>query len=79
MSRVSYRSIDVSSWKMHWKNSLGGSPFDKNDRALIKRWFPGEYNSHENEHDAHFDVLASIAEFNFYTSHLTITEPGASS
>ncbi len=67
MDRVNYRSIDVSSWKVHLKNCIGEIPFDKNDRALIRKYFPGEYNSDRNEHDAHFDVLASIAEFNYYT------------
>lgn len=72
LKRVHYRMLDVSSWKVFWSNELGETPFDKDDTALIRRFFPGEFSSPEAAHDAHFDVLASIAELNFYRRHQTI-------
>ena len=73
VDRVNYRVVDVSSWKMVWQNSYKQAPFDKATRSNIAKYFPGEYNSAEGAHDAHFDVLASIAELNFYLKHLTLT------
>jgi len=75
IDRAHYRVVDVSSWKVVWKNTVGETPFDKDDEALVRRWFPGEFNSTAAQHDAHFDVLASIAELNFYRSHQTLHWP----
>ncbi|MDA1043678.1 MAG: exonuclease domain-containing protein [Verrucomicrobia bacterium] len=72
IARVHYRIIDVSSWKMHWRNTTDKASFDKDKRSEIERFFPGEYNSRHDAHDAHYDVLASIAEFNFYIQHMEI-------
>jgi len=73
IERSHYRIMDVSSWKVFWKNAVGDFPFDKEDNAAIKEYFPGEFTSPEQAHDAHFDVLASIAELNFYRRHSRIT------
>jgi len=69
--RANYRLLDVTSWKLHWVHTRGGNPFEsgKTDRSLVERYFPGEFTTGANEHDAHFDVLASIAEMNFYVLH----------
>ena len=75
IKRAHYRLLDVSSWKTVWKNSLGYFPFDKRDEKLIKKYFPGEFASSATAHDAHFDVLASIAELNFYLQHSEIRWP----
>lgn len=75
MARVHYRIIDVSSFKMVWQNCQGQAPFDKSNVANIRKYFPGEYNNAEDVHDAHFDVLASIAELNYYIQHTTLSAP----
>ncbi len=77
IARAHYRVVDVSSWKVVWKNTVGEFPFDKDDEAVVRRYFPGVFNSTAAQHDAHFDVLASIAELNFYRSHQTIHWPPA--
>lgn len=75
ISRAHYRVLDVSSWKVVWKNTTGTFPFDKEDEGFVRRYFPGEFNSSAEMHDAHFDVLASIAELNFYLQHSRIDLP----
>lgn len=75
IERAHYRVLDVSSWKVYWKNTLGDFPFDKDNEPLLRQYFPGEFNSSAAAHDAHFDVLASIAEFNFYRTHQPIQWP----
>ncbi len=74
VARLHYRIIDVSSFKMVWQNCRGKAPFDKSKVANIKKYFPGDYNNAEDVHDAHFDVLASIAELNYYLQHTTVTD-----
>ena len=49
--------------------------FDKEKDDMIRAYFPGEFNSLTGAHDAHFDVLASIAELNFYRQHSEIHWP----
>lgn len=75
IKRSHYRLLDVSGWKMVWKNALGEFPFDKGKDDMIRSYFPGEFNSPAGAHDAHFDVLASIAELNFYRQHSEIHWP----
>jgi oligoribonuclease len=75
IERAHYRVLDVSSWKVVWKNALGNFPFDKDNEPMVREYFPGEFNSSAAQHDAHFDVLASIAEMNFYRTHETIHWP----
>lgn len=70
-----YRILDVSSWKVHWNGRKMGPMFSKSDKAMVKRHFPGVFNAGGSKHDAHYDVLASIAELNFYTQ--TIREKTA--
>ena len=75
IERAHYRVLDVSSWKIYWKNTVGDFPFNKDNEALVRQYFPGVFNSPQNAHDAHFDVLASIAEMNFYRTHQTLNWP----
>lgn len=72
IARAHYRVLDVSSWKVVWKNAIGDFPFDKENEECTRKYFPGEFNSSCDMHDAHFDVLASIAELNFYMQHSSI-------
>ncbi len=76
-SRLNYRVIDVSSWKVHLGNASSELVMDKENREVVREWFPGEFNSDASEHDAHYDVLASIAELNFYCTRLGLTGFGA--
>ncbi len=71
-SRLNYRVLDVSSLKVHLRNRAKRFEFDKDDKALLRRTFPGEFNSTAADHDAHFDVLASIAELHFYDQALSL-------
>ncbi len=75
IGRTHYRLLDVSGWKMVWKNALGEFVFDKDGDEMIRNYFPGEFNSPAGAHDAHFDVLASISELNFYRQHTEIQWP----
>ncbi|MDA0989723.1 MAG: exonuclease domain-containing protein [Verrucomicrobia bacterium] len=77
VDRMHYRVLDVSSWKVFWGNEVGAMPFDKDNADLLRQFFPGDFNSSQDAHDAHFDVLASIAELNFYKTHQTIHWPPA--
>lgn len=69
-SKLHYRVLDVSSWKVHLRNTTSEMAMEKEDHEVVRAWFPGEFNSGANEHDAHFDVLASISELNFYCRRL---------
>ena len=73
ITRLNYRLLDVTSWKLYWKNSLGKAPFDKDSAELIQQYLPDGFAVAGKQHDAHFDVLASIAEMSFYESHLKAT------
>lgn len=75
IAHAHYRILDVSSWKVVWKNEIGEFLFDKENDECTRKYFPGEFNSSAEVHDAHFDVLASIAELNFYLQHSSINWP----
>lgn len=77
IQRLNYRVLDASSWKVFWKHSLRGKPFEKDDAAVLQRWFPGSFTSLATEHDAHYDVLASIAEMNYYRCQVESAMQGA--
>lgn len=72
LDRLNFRMLDVTSWKLYWTSAFHAEPFDKEDAKVVKSLFPGEFTCDAEKHDAYFDVLASIAEMNFYFSHLTI-------
>lgn len=73
LRRSHYRLLDVSTlktqWTDHWQQPLP----PKEDPAFIKRYFP-EANLREDmaEHDAYFDIQASVAELAFYRKKLKI-------
>lgn len=62
-----YRMLDVSAWKVHWKNAGLGPEFPKDDRESIRRLLPFELSGKGAKHDAYFDVQASVAELCYYT------------
>ena len=45
--------------------------FEKDDPALVRKFFPGFNPATMNrQHDAYYDVQASIAEMNYYRKYL---------
>lgn len=67
---TSYRMLDVSAWKLHWKNSPERSEFTKEDPESIRTYLPFPLTGTAGKHDAYFDVQASIAEFSYYLHDL---------
>ncbi len=68
---VNYRILDVSSWKVHLKNTETVPPFDKESIAAIESNLPWPLAGDGREHDAYFDVQSSIAELNYYMKALS--------
>lgn len=65
--RLSYRLLDVSTIKQQWHGWLGHPEFDKENTAVVQQHLPFACGDIAGQpHDAHYDVLASIAELNFY-------------
>lgn len=69
--RLSYRLLDVSTLKQQWQGWLGQPEFDKEDVNLVQEHLPFDCGNIAGQpHDAYYDILASIAELNFYRTHL---------
>ncbi len=67
LARLHYRHLDVTALKLQWQDWRGAPPFDKDDLATLRTYFPGVLAGLDSRrHDAHYDVQASIAELNFY-------------
>ena len=74
LARLHYRNLDISSLKILWLDSKLGPEFDKEDRALLQQYLPGwTLPEQARRHDALYDVMASIAELNYYRSQLCLT------
>ena len=69
-SRLHYRLLDVSTFKIQWADWVGQAPFDKESVEQLNQYFPGGGIDSANAHDALFDIKASIAELAFYRSSL---------
>jgi len=67
-ARLHYRHLDVSGLKLLWLDR-GGAPFPKDDATVLRRGFPG-WTGCGGEHDALYDVQASIAELAYYRDRL---------
>ena len=73
LSRAHYRLLDVSGFKTQWETWFRMPSFDKENPTLLKEWFPGlSLPEGAKEHDAYFDVQASIAEMAFYRNRWTL-------
>lgn len=71
LGRIHYRFLDVTALKLQWFDYFGGPEFDKENRGLVQQFLPIATISPEmKEHDALFDVWASIAELNYYRQGL---------
>jgi oligoribonuclease len=67
IDRIHYRMLDVTALKLQWQDWLGGLPFDKEDIQTLRRCFPGLVTEEgAGQHDAYYDVQASIAELAYY-------------
>ena len=71
LRRAHYRLLDVSTLKTQWMDWAGKEPPPKQDPAFIREYFPGaSLGEHMAEHDAYYDIQASVAELAFYRKHL---------
>ncbi|MEQ8766909.1 MAG: exonuclease domain-containing protein [Planctomycetota bacterium] len=71
LSRLHYRLLDVSSFKTEWQHHHSGEAFTKDDEANLKRFFPqARFRDGIGQHDAFYDVQASIAELAYYRAGL---------
>lgn len=73
LSRLHYRNVDVSSLKTLWLDRKQGPEFDKENIALVQEYLPGwSLPAQASRHDALYDVMASVAELNFYRRFLLL-------
>ncbi len=73
-----YRMLDVTALKLQWQDWMEGEPFDKEAPEAIRAQLAptlGESLAGA-PHDAFYDILASMAELQFYRDRL-IRDPGA--
>lgn len=71
LSRLHYRHLDVTAFKLEWQRLHPGVEFDKENPAIIRRYFPEAILSGSgSRHDAYYDVQASAAELAFYRRFL---------
>ncbi len=72
LRRAHYRLLDVSTLKTQWTDHFGGQPPDKKDPAFVRKWFPEAIlREGMGEHDAHYDIQASVAELAYYRAQLS--------
>jgi oligoribonuclease len=70
LSRLHYRHLDVTAFKLEWKRLHLDTEFDKENPLLIKQYFPEAILPAAGKHDAYYDLQASIAELAFYRFYL---------
>ncbi len=71
LHRLHYRLMDVSCWKTQWTDWFNQPLPDKENPDFIRTYFPGaKLSEGMAEHDAYFDIQASVAELAFYRSKL---------
>tara|TARA_B100001769_G_C21870663_1_gene471166 strand:+ start:87 stop:725 length:639 start_codon:yes stop_codon:yes gene_type:complete len=73
-SQLHYRLLDVSSFKIMWKDYLNYLPFNKEDIDLINKYYPGDKIDSVDSHDALFDIKASIAELIYYRNDMSVNK-----
>jgi oligoribonuclease len=71
ITRLHYRLLDVSTFKVQWQDHYGEAEFDKDTHENIREYFPqARLSEGLAGHDAYYDIQASIAELAFYRSRL---------
>ncbi len=70
-SRLNYRHLDVTAFKLEWKRLYPDAEFEKKNPEIIRTYFPQAVLAVAGtRHDAYYDLQASIAELAFYRRHL---------
>ena len=70
-SALHYRMLDVSAWKIGWVDYFGQDELPKDNAAIIlSHGLAAAKSLGGGEHDAYYDVCASIAEYRYYLSRL---------
>jgi len=72
-SRLHYRLLDVSALKIQWLDLTDGEEFKKDDPKIVKKYFPEADLRRLRQHDASFDIVASVAELAYYRAHMNFT------
>ena len=76
-SLLNYRIFDVSTLKLEWLFHYRGTPFKKKDNAKnIQRYYKGKDKILGNQHDAYYDIQASMAELAFYRTKISFMADG---
>ena len=71
LSRLHYRQLDVSAFKLEWKRLHPDKRFQKENPEIMRTYFPeAALTASGSRHDAYYDLQASIAELAFYRRHL---------
>jgi len=71
LSRLHYRQLDVSAFKLEWQRLHPGERFQKENPENVRAYFPEvALTPSSNRHDAYYDLQNSIAELAFYRQHL---------
>ncbi|MCZ7590923.1 MAG: exonuclease domain-containing protein [Kiritimatiellae bacterium] len=67
IAQLHYRHLDVTAVKLQWQDLHAGPEFAKDGPEELLAYLPGPKELLEGKpHDAYYDVLASIAELNYY-------------
>ena len=65
--RLHYRLLDVSTLKILWNDWSSEQVFDKSQPGMVERYVPASVSlPAAGEHDAYYDIHASLAELNYY-------------
>jgi oligoribonuclease len=71
LSRLHYRHLDVTAFKLEWKHLHPDIAFDKENPDIIRKYFPEAVLPGSGAlHEAYYDLQASIAELAFYRRFL---------
>jgi oligoribonuclease len=71
LSRLHYRHLDVTAFKLEWKHLHPEKEFEKEKPDMVSRYFPeAVLPASGSRHDAYYDLQASIAELTFYRQFL---------
>jgi oligoribonuclease len=71
LSRLHYRHLDVTAFKLEWKRLHPDVEFEKENPEIIRQYFPeAVLPVSACRHDAYYDVHASISEMAFYRCFL---------
>jgi oligoribonuclease len=71
LSRLHYRHLDVTAFKLEWKHLHPEKEFEKENPEIIGRYFPeAVLPASDGRHDAYYDLQASVAEMAFYRRFL---------